>query len=294
LERDGYAGKDFKPVFLSWVNDPDCVQSQFEAESLTESEYLNNLEATLGFKLRQEQRNFWVAQYGELGDAIYQEYPATPEEAFTKVNDGSYYGAKYNRYVVKLGRICHDLYDNNLPVHVAMDLGMNDTFSLTYFQRWGEEWRIIDEYFNSGEGLEHYVTKIEDTGYEIGSVICPHDINVRELGMGTSRLLRLNELGVRNIIVLPRAPINDGIESVRKLIPNLWIDYRCTQHLGMFVSYSKEWDEANEVWKNKPVHNKWSHVADSTRYMASSNVSTRAMITKRAVASSDVIDGTAF
>jgi hypothetical protein len=32
-------------------------------------------------------------------------------------------------------------------------------------------------------------------------------------------------------------------------------------------NYTKEWDERLGVFKDKPLHNEWSHAADAIRYM---------------------------
>lgn len=294
-KSSGYAGKDFQPVFLSWLDDPDCTQQRPESVSETITKYFQKLEELSGKAITQEQRNFWIAQYRELGEAIYQEYPATPEEAFAKINDGSYYASLFTSHVIRLERLVKDLHDPNLPVHVSMDLGMSDTFTLTYFQRWGKEWRIVDEYANSGEGLAHYVTHMQDSPYTIGTVVCPHDIEVRELSSGKSRKYRLVELGVSNIVVVPKLSISDGIERVRELIPDLWVDERCTNSIGAFKNYSKDWNDQLEVWRNQPRHDKWSHYADGIRYMALSNVSSSAVIAQpRSRASSNVVDGLAL
>jgi len=258
------SGKDFLPVFLSWVDDPDCVSEHLEEPSLTQELYFEELESILGIVLTIAQKNFWVQQYRELGDAIYQEYPATPEEAFTKIRDGSYYATAFSN-IVKQGHIRPSLYDANLETYVCMDLGINDMFVLIYFQRWRTEWRIIDEYVNVGEGLEFYVKHMEATQYDIANVICPHDIRVRELGSGKSRLDRLRELGVKHIEVLTKAPILDGIERVRATIPNMYFDEKCTYLIDCMRNYSKEWDDIHGVWKTKPLHDKWSHGADCFR-----------------------------
>jgi len=273
LNLPTFAGKDFKPVFLSWLDDPDCTSEHPESPSLNDVKYFQSLEALRGVELSSGQCNFWIAQHRELGDAIYQEYPATPEEAFTKVNDGSYYGTLYQAHVVHKGRLVSNLYDENLDVHVAMDLGVNDMFVLIYFQRWRGEWRIIDEYSNTGEGLEFYVNHMNSTPYHIGKVVCPHDIRVTELGTGKTRLARLRELGVSNIQVLPRSPLLDGIERVRATMGDIWVDERCSYITDCFSNYSKEWDDKHGVWKAKPLHDKWSHGADTIRTMVMSSVS---------------------
>ena len=263
-----FAGKDFKPIFLSWLNDPDCRADAYEEANQNQLQYFEKIEAETGVQLTQEQRNFWVSQYRELGDDIYQEYPATPDEAFAKTNDGSYYGVKFQKVVASKGRIVGGLYDPNLETFVTLDLGMNDTFTMCYFQEFRGEYRIVDEFYDSGEGLEYYVRHMESTGYRIETVYCPHDITVRELGTGKSRLARLRELGVTNAQVLPKLSIEAGIEQVRAMLDSLWLDSKCTYLRESLENYSKEWDEKRGVWKNKPLHDKWSHGADVIRYMA--------------------------
>jgi hypothetical protein len=262
--------KDFAPVFLSWLNDSTCVLDTPQTIDSKANAYFDSL----GVPLTDAQKWFWVAQYRELGDDIYQEYPSTPEEAFAIVRDGAYYAKLYTKHVTQGGRERDGLWDPNLEVHVAIDLGMNDDMVLVFFQWWKNEWRIVDEYRNSSEGISHYVNIMAHrksyTGelYKLGTVILPHDVKVRDLSTGQTRLARFRELGVRRIKVLPRIPVNDGIEAVRRIIPNLYIDKQCTYLISCLKNYSKEWDDKLNVWKDKPLHNEYSHGADVLRYMA--------------------------
>ena len=270
-----FSGKDFYPVFLSWMEDPDCLEKVDQPINKEQADYFDKLEDELRITLVDQQKWFWVSQYRELGDDIYQEYPSTPEEAFTATKDGSYYAKLYREHVIKQKREVKDLYDDNLEVDVAIDLGMNDTFVMVFSQTWQNEERIIDEYYNSGEGLEHYMDVLHSKPYKIGRVSLPHDVKVRELGTGISRLHRLRELGLRNYKVLPKIPVNEGIEAVRKMIPNMWIDPKCTYLISCFKGYSKEWDEKLGVWKNKPLHNEYSNGMDGVRYKAVSRLPSR-------------------
>lgn len=266
------AGKDFNAVFLSWLDDPDCVSGHEEAVAPEVEDYFGGLEGELGREVTREQRNFWVQQYRELGDAIYQEYPSTPEEAFAKTNDGTYYANQYKAAVLGRGREKVGLYDPQLKVRVAMDLGVDDVFVLVFFQVWRDEVRVIREYKNHGEGLEHYISYIDRCRYQIEELVVPHDIRVRELGTGNTRLARLRELvgaGV-SVRVLPRGSIEDGIEAVRRVLPGLWMDAGCAYLRGCLMNYCKEWDDKLETWKPRPLHNDWSHGADALRYMAMS------------------------
>lgn len=268
-----YSGKDFKPVFLPWYDDPDCNNPVHEEPSRKQAEYFAELEVLVNIKLTDSQKNFWIAQYRELDKRTFQEYPATPDEAFTRLNEGSYYGKPYMLNVVQKQRVVPRLYDPNIEVNVAMDLGMNDLFTMVYFQRYDKWWRIIDEYKNHSEGLEHYVDHMRNSGYKINFVVAPHDIRVRGLNSGISREDRLRQLGVERLLVLEKSPIADGIEEVRKILPFLWMDESLEYLPKCLKNYSKAWDERTGTWKQTPNHDEWSHGADAIRYMAQSRLS---------------------
>jgi hypothetical protein len=155
-----------------------------------------------------------------------------------------------------------------------MDLGMNDTFSIVFFQiGYDGSYRIIDEYHNSGEGLEHYVKEMYSRGYTIATTYVPHDAMQRDLNTNMTRMAKLRELGVRNLRLLPRVSVVIGIEHVRGLLNNkkLWVDSeKCSYIDSMFKNYTKEWDAKLGQWKERPLHNEWSNPADAVRYMAMS------------------------
>lgn len=275
--QGAYAYKDLLAVFLSWVDDPDCVSDIPETITKKHQAYFEELEYAVGKRLTDHQKWFWIMQERELADDdetdIFQEYPGTPEEAFNAVRDGAWYSKQINEHVIKKKRFdLKDLYDPNLPVDCVMDLGMNDEFVLTYWQTYkaGQEYeeRLIEDYHNSGEGLEHYVAHMFDRPYRIDRVVCPHDIRVKELSTGQSRLHALRKLGVRRIRVLPKLSISSGIEAVRQLIPNLWVSENAEYTLTGLKNYSKEWDNIRNCWKDKPLHNDYSHPADNVRYRA--------------------------
>lgn len=275
------AGKDFLAVFLSWLDDPDCVSSVDEYIPPDIEDYFEELEAIAGRRITKEQRNFWVMQKRELDDSgkdtdIFQEYPATPEEAFAANSEGKYYIKSYNKHIRAKKRVQPDLFDENLAVDVVMDLGMNDDFVLGFWQYDGKFERLVHEYRNHGEGLDHYVNYMfkwcADHNTRIDNTVCPHDIKVRDLSAvgGITRKQRLRELGVRRIRVVDKTRILTGIEAVRVMIPKLWIDKSCEYVDGCIRNYSKEWDEKLQVWKDKPLHDDWSHGADMVRMRAMS------------------------
>lgn len=199
---------------------------------------------------------------GEISEELAaQEYDCS----FSLGIEGSYYG----RYMDKMrfdDRIGQVPYEPGFPVHVACDLGMRDSTVLIFFQAIGTVIHVIDCYENHSQGLEHYVQIIRDKEYIYGRFIAPHDIAVRELGTGMSRLEKARNLGV-NFLVAPRLSINDGIEAVRNTLPRTYIDkVKCAPLIKALENYRKEFDNLRKVYHDKPVHDNSSHYADGFRY----------------------------
>lgn len=273
------SSKDFLPVFLPWFRDPDCFEVVDQAQDDDARNYFLKLEKETGYKLSHQQKNFWISQRRELEGDIYQEYPATPKEAFSASKNGSYWSFAFTEHVVARGRVVQNLYDPNLPVDVFFDLGVDDYMVLVFRQWWRGEYRIIDEYWNDGYGMEHYIDEIADRSYNVRTLCMPHDIKVRELMTGgggkakdrltiTRDLVKQKQLGW-HVQQMPKTSIADGIEAVRVMIPKLKIDARCTYIMECFHKYSKEWDDNLRVWKKTPRHDEWSHGADTLRGVAS-------------------------
>jgi len=194
-------------------------------------------------------------------DLYDQEFECSFQAAIT----GSYFGSIIEN-LEKQSRICDVPYDDNLDVETWWDLGLNDSTSIWFAQRYKGEIRLIDYYENSGYGLDHYSDIIDHRGYDYSKHIAPHDIKVRELGnMGKSRLESALELGI-SFEVAPKLSIEDGIEAVRKALPNCWFDKnKCKDAIEYLKAYQKRWDDKNQCFKNKPLHNYASHCADSFR-----------------------------
>lgn len=292
------SAKDFYPVFLSWLDDPDCVEEVDQPIDEEAAKYFRELEAKLSaakgelVRLTRQQKNFWVVQRRELGGDIFQEYPATAEEAFTASRDGTYWSRAFKEHVVANHRVVKDLYDPNLPVDVYIDIGVED-YGVLLFKQWHRgDYRIVDEYWNQGYDMAHYMDEAMSRGYNIRAMKFPHDVKVREYAGGNSgaggrartrediakEKVRLEGWNVR-IEMVDKANIADGIEAVRRIIPNLWIDAKCEYLINCFLRYTKEWDPRLNAWKKTEVHDEWSHGAAAVRYMATDSLelSTRSL-----------------
>lgn len=180
-------------------------------------------------------------------------------------------GSYYCHYMDKMrleGRISDIPWEPGFPVHVAFDLGMRDATAIIFFQCIGTVIHIIDYHENHSQGLEYYARFLQDKPYVYGKVIAPHDIQVRELGTGMSRLEKALSLGLR-FTLAPNLLISDGIEAVRTMLPRTWIDEKkCARLIKCLENYRREFDSKRKIYHERPDHSEWSHGADAARYAA--------------------------
>lgn len=287
------APKDFKPVFLSWLDDSDCTLTNKEIADESAEKYFKSLEDK-GLTLSNEQRNFWIMQKRELGDDVFQEYPATPEEAFAASKDGTFYHNIYKEFILKQNRLQDGLLDPNLHIDVAFDLGVKDYGVLVFFQYHNNEIRIIKEYINDGYALVHYLEYIDSTNLPIRFVIFPHDISVRELtasdkyGRAKTRetmamdWMRTNYKDWK-VHVMKKYSIEDGINATRQMLKSTYIEKECTYIRSCLQRYTKEWDDKLNTWKKSPRHDEYSHGADCLRIIATSVLSKSGLKNRRPV-----------
>ena len=180
---------------------------------------------------------------------------------------GAYYG-KLMHTAEREGRVGRVPHDPSLPVDTAWDLGMRDATAIWFIQRAGQEIRAIDyrEYF--GTGLPAIINDLRKLPYNYDLFIGPHDLKVRELGSGQSRLETAARLGVK-FHVAKNMPVIDGIDAVRNIIPKMWFDEeRCRKGISALSMYHSDYDEQARVYSLQPVHDWSEHGASALRYYA--------------------------
>jgi len=181
--------------------------------------------------------------------------------------DGAYF-AKF----IQDDQIMDFAVEPNIPVDTYWDLGISDSTAIWLVQQVGREIRVVDCYENQGEGLQFYINWLHDwrTKHQavLGQHYAPHDIQVRELGSGKSRLETARKLGI-NFRVVPKLTIEDGIHAVRAILPKCYFNKtNCKTGLQALRRYRKEFDEKKGVYKPHPLHDWSSHYADAFRYFA--------------------------
>lgn len=254
---------DFQPIFLSWLEDPDCRLDFEKPIDQTAEKYFEELGKPVSLK----QKWFWIAKREELGARVYQEYPATPDEAFQLDVEGAYYMNEYRTL-----KIQPNLYNEQLAVHLTVDLGMNDDFPVIFWQKWPDgHIKIIGEYVSNNNGLQHYANVCKALslakGWCFGRTYVPHDVKVKEMTSDKTRWETMVKLGFRPILV-KRHKLADGIEITRQFLKKVEVDSSCTMVLSTIQNYRKKYDKKFGIYLDEPVHDVYSHPADALRQLA--------------------------
>jgi hypothetical protein len=204
------------------------------------------------------------AAKSEMGDDKYlQEF----ECSFDAAVEGSYYGQIINdleekRHIQEIPR------DDLCKMVTAWDLGMGDSTAIWVAQIAGSEVRLIDYYENNGVGLDNYVTWLRNNNYDKAEHILPHDVQVRELGTGKSRMEMLTNAGLE-VRIAPRMGVDDGIQAVRRLLPRCWFNVPNVKiGLNALKNYRRAYDEKRKIFFERPMHDWSSHASDAFRYLA--------------------------
>jgi hypothetical protein len=219
------------------------------------------LSATSSGIIPEDELNLWRRNMS--ADEFAQEY----ECSF----DASIKGAYYSREVQTAraeGRIGQYAYDSMTPVFTVWDLGIGDATAIGFYQKQGNQIRMIDYYESMDKGLSHYVKVLREKDYIYSIHFAPHDIKNREWTSGKSRMEIARELGI-SFEIVPDMAIDDGINAGRMVFSRLFINApKCATFVDYISQYHKEWDDKSGMFREKPKHDFTSHAADVHRYMA--------------------------
>lgn len=234
----------------------------------------NETGATITALIRGMEDDRKLVLKGMMSQADFdQEWYLSPEAAIK----GAIYG-KLLTQARKDGRITRVPHEPSLPVDTDWDLGIGDNMAIWFSQSLKSgEVRLIDYHEASGEGFPYYVSMLNEkkaAGYVYGTHWAPHDISVRELGTGQSRLKTAGDLG----LVFETTPrltstgdgeVEEGINAARILLPKCWIDEtKCKAGLEALSHYRRDFNQRLNEFKATPVHDWSSHGADAFRGLA--------------------------
>lgn len=180
-------------------------------------------------------------------------------------------GAIYRREIDALyadGRITLVPYDPLLPVHTVWDLGWNDAMTIGMVQRGPKHVAIIDYIEDHGRLLSWYVGELEKRPYRWGIDFLPHDGKTKDFKTGKSTEQILRELGRKNVRVLDRISVEEGIKATRMMLYRAYFSETKTGRLIECLKRYRRDINQRTGEAGEPLHDEFSHGADMTRYVA--------------------------
>lgn len=209
-------------------------------------------------------------QSGMPEELIQQEYGCSFEAGLVGTIVGDLVAKAYEE-----NRITRVPWEPSLPVTTAWDLGFDDTNTIWFVQFSGREVWLIDLYSNNRKAAGHYVNILNQKPYTYEEHFFPHDVEVHEYSTGKTRRETFEELGLKNIVTIPRmkvadrSGISEGHNAMRQILPLCWFDKdRCEDGIEGLKSYRRDWDEKKEKFSDQPVKDWSKHFADAFRQLA--------------------------
>jgi Terminase-like family. len=177
---------------------------------------------------------------------------------------GFQYGTIYGDMMMKAdadGRIDNIPYIANHPVGVLFDLGHADAMAIWFYQVVNGAIRFID-YEEETQKSMQWVVKLlrEQKPYVYGRLCLPWD--------GRAAAEYLGEMGFKNVVCVDkRTPsVQAEIEKIRRNFYRFYFDrLKCAKGIDCLRNYNREFNEEDQVFSEKPRHDKWSHGADALR-----------------------------
>jgi phage terminase large subunit len=176
--------------------------------------------------------------------------------------DAAITGSVYGQWLAGK-ELLKGLYDPELPVHTAWDLGFDDATSIWFWQIVKNEIRLIDYYENNGQDIEHYCDFLKSRKYNYGKHYVPHDAAYKLLAAGGRSIVQqAYAYGVKMFVVAATSQQN-SIEAARKTAEISYFDEKAEQGFTALKQYQFEYDDDKKTFRSKPRHDWTSHAADA-------------------------------
>tara|TARA_R110000803_G_scaffold56695_1_gene114068 strand:+ start:1031 stop:2518 length:1488 start_codon:yes stop_codon:yes gene_type:complete len=183
---------------------------------------------------------------------------------------GTYYASLVNDLEQRQKINTTTVWDVDLPVQVAFDIGRSDNTCAWFFQETAHGIKWIDFYTNNGESASHYIDMLKDKPYNLSRVHLPHDAKAMTFSTDKSALEQfVHAFEHQDTLVglVPKLSVADGIEAARQVLKHSEFNGEtCYYGIECLRVYRKKFDEINQVFSNKPLHDYSSDAADAFRY----------------------------
>jgi len=187
------------------------------------------------------------------------------------VLEGAIY-AKELRQAKLEERISAVPYNPTKPVHTFWDLGWNSVTgktAITMAQANGSAYNIIDYLEDSEHTVNWYIAELQKRPYVWGTDWLPHDAKNTNIAAGGKTVKKIMEGLGRKVRVLPRRPVDEGINAAKTVFNQCYFDATKTSDLLQCLNrYKYAVDEETGLRSRKPEDSIYNHGADSFRYFA--------------------------
>jgi hypothetical protein len=184
---------------------------------------------------------------------------------------GAYFTDEVNN--IRTNRLGHYPITDGMAM-TAWDIGVADKTAIGVFMAHPETGHpiLMDAYEDRNKGLPYYLKQIRrwQEDYLFQWHFGPHDLHKTDWASDNLRMVdRAQDMGL-NFEVLPRGDLADGIDNLRSFLRILHVNETPgTLHvLDMLQSYRRQFDDKNNVFKEKPLHDYASDSTDMMRYAA--------------------------
>ena len=232
-------------------------------------------------------RNNWFAEFFDRGfndefaewcsiRASYKDNPRMSEldisEAKKSMSDAEFrqeYEADFNTYEGQIWNFNHEecivnnesLETKSMDVFAGLDVGYRDpTAFCVIAYDWDEEkYYILDEYLDAERTTEQHAEAIQKMidKWDIDYIYI--DSAAQQTRFDFAQNYDISTINAKKSVL-------DGIGHVAGIVDNdkLLVDQRCSEVLSCLDQY--QWDPNPNLAKEKPKHNRASHMADALRY----------------------------
>lgn len=281
---------DWRFHFFAWHKNPAYVLPLAPGQQLRLSdelvEYFAKLEREHKIKLTDEQKHWYSKKKAVQGDAMWKEFPSTPEEAVNAVVKGAIYGKLVSR-LREQKRIVNFESDPSVPIYAFWDIGHSDFTSIWLLQIVGRDICALRYFCRNQEAAPYYMARCAEWEREYGQPIAwhflPHDAKNKTGLVGKSTVDALIDAGMdkRRYTVVPVTPdVWQGINTLRGLLVRFYIHLKhCGQEwktadgqrmpsgIACLEGYHTKETDAGAIHED-PVHDASSHGCDSLRTFA--------------------------
>jgi len=232
-------------------------------------------------------RNNWFAEFFDRGfndefpewcsiRATYKDNPRMSEmdisEARKSMSDAEFrqeYEADFNTYEGQIWNFNHEecvtnneeLDTRRMDVFAGLDVGYRDPTAVCVIAYdWDEQkYYVLDEYLDAEKTTEQHATVIRNLIQKWNIDYIYIDSAAQQTRFDFAQNYDISTINAKKSVL-------DGIAQVAGIVDNdtLLVDQKCSEVLSCLDQY--QWDPNPNLAKEKPKHNRASHMADALRY----------------------------